>query len=113
MGCLREMWLLEVVLSVDLSHVPSLTLPRSVPLETLPNASFCTKIALKLLNQHSLPGAVSGFGEAVSEAVSHSAAESEGRMCYIFPFRTSYCLSLLSCHPDPMLQREVSPAFGD
>lgn len=46
-----------------------------------PNASLCTKSALKLLNWRSLPGGVPGLGEAVSEAVSPVATAGEGRVC--------------------------------
>ena len=69
------------MLGVLLSHILFLSLCLSFPLETSPNASFCTKIALKLLNWHNLPGGVPGLGEAVSEAVSSVAAAGEGRAC--------------------------------
>lgn len=69
------------MLGACLSHVLSLSLPLSFPLETSPYAAFCTKIALKLLSWRSLPGVIPGLGEAVSEDVSPAAAAGEGRAC--------------------------------
>lgn len=53
-------------------HTCPFSLPVSeFPMDISPNALFCTKIALKLLNWHNLPGGVPpGPGEAVSEVVS-------------------------------------------
>jgi len=52
------------VLGEHLSHALFLSLSLSFPLETSPKASFCTKIALKLLNRHNqtLDQAAQGSG---------------------------------------------------